>query len=62
MISPDGQVWEVKSVGAISNDRKMGNARKQIDRYVNNGTWKIHPDIKTRKGDPIIDGSFNLHT
>ena len=55
LISPDGQVWDVKR----DKPRHIKAGKKQVQKYVDN-VWKRHPDIPLSVGgSEIMSGTFN---
>lgn len=61
IISPTGQVWEVKSSGAVSTQRKLQKAINQLNKYTQN-TWAKRPDVKLSVGNSTyMADTFTMH-
>ena len=56
LISPDGQVWDVKR----DNPRQIMAGKKQVEKYVGN-TWARSPEHSLSVGGPEIASGFFYH-
>ena len=60
VISPDGQVWEIKSERILSDPEKRVAAEQQLIKYVNN-EW-VNGEVPLSVATSTLEGAFKLKT